>query len=91
MSFSYQLYVTTNAAEIGESGSVDIEVTAKDAGADGNTPAGTICLMLEPMVGITSITNADRVTGGADTEDDESYRERIIEAERNSAANRLVI
>lgn len=80
-----KLYVTTNAAEIGESGSVDIEVTAKDAGADGNTPAGTICLMLEPMVGITSITNADRVTGGADTEDDESYRERIIEAERNGS------
>lgn len=82
---SSKLYITLETAEIDENGSVDISIKANTAGADGNTAADTVCLMLVPMEGITSITNKDIVTGGADIETDDSYRKRIIEAERNGS------
>ena len=77
-------YQSIESAQI-ISGSVDIHVESVEAGAEYNTPEDTVVLMETPLGGITSITNCDVITGGADDETDDDYRKRIIEAERSGS------
>ncbi len=71
------LFRTMEDAEIGSEGQADISVTAVSPGKGGNVPARAVSLMLKPVKGIDRITNHEAITGGTDTEDDESLRERI--------------
>ncbi len=82
---SSKIYVSDEAAAIGEDGTVDIAVTAAEAGVDYNTGADTVCLMVNSISGIVSITNAEVITGGADEETDDELRQRVIYAERNGS------
>lgn len=59
------------------SGKIDITVQAVVAGKGGNVTNDTITIMREPMKGITSITNAAAITGGAAEESDDSLRQRL--------------
>lgn len=72
---------------IGEDGTIEIQVMASEAGTKGNVPAGTITLMMTPMEGITSITNQNPITGGAEEESDDALRGRIDEADAASEAS----
>lgn len=72
---------------IGEDGTIEIQVVASEAGTKGNVPAGTITLMMTPMEGITSITNQNPITGGAEEEGDDALRGRIDEADAASEAS----
>ena len=65
--------------------SVDIPITAVEAGVGSNVRAGSISIAFRPITGVVSIANAEAVTGGTDIEDDETYRERILEAYRAEA------
>ena len=80
-------FLTTEEVTIGETGTAEVGVIAAEIGLEGNVPAGSIAIMADPMTGITAVTNPERITGGTLEEDDESLRERILEAERAGEAS----
>ena len=53
-----------------------VETFASEAGVTGNVPAGSINVMPKPPVGIDKVINRSAMAGGADSENDESLRER---------------
>lgn len=73
-------YVTTQAGSIpvGET-QTDLEVEAAEAGAAWNVPAGRIIYLALPPSGIIACSNPEALTGGTDSEEDESLRQRIME------------
>ena len=68
---------TTEAGTI-SGGEVSLSVEAEDPGSDHNVGAGTITLLISPINGITSVTNAVATGGGTDVEEDEAYRARLL-------------
>lgn len=68
---------------IGESGKDTFNIRCLVPGKIGNVPAGTIVGLQEPISGVTKIENEKPTSGGTDREDDDSYRERILEHHRN--------
>lgn len=82
------VYFATNAyAEI-LAGDTEVEVacSALEAGEDSNgIMTGAIDSLVDPIPYVASVTNTDESAGGADTESDESLRDRIfIAPSRNS-------
>lgn len=73
------LFETLYEGVIGTNGQIDIEVEAVDAGSLGNVAAGRINRMDITDENILSLQNNAATSGGYDVEDDESYRERLIE------------
>lgn len=65
---------------IPEEGKVKVPIIAANGGIASNTKAETVILMLRPIEGISRLYNEEDITGGTDEEDNESYRERIMEA-----------
>lgn len=63
--------------EEGESFCV-VEAEASAVGSMGNVPADSICQMVLAPVGIARCSNTQAFKGGADVEDDESLRGRIM-------------
>lgn len=82
-----QRYVTTEAGTIavGET-QTDLPVEAAEAGAAWNTAAGRIVYLALPPSGVTACTNPLALTNGADSEDDEALRARVL-ATYNRLAN----
>lgn len=77
-------YQTTADATIGGSGSVDVVVTALEAGAAGDRGAGTVLSLVSPITGVDAgATTAAGLSEGADLEADEDYRARILYKKRN--------
>lgn len=62
-------------------GQAVITIVADDAGQAGNAPAGTALNIESPIVGINAslLVTAGALTGGADIEDDDSLRARVLE------------
>lgn len=73
-------YEVTEGGEIPGGGSIDLPVEALASGAAGNAPAAAVTLLQSEVAGVEAVTNADPITGGTDPEDDESLRDRLIEA-----------
>jgi uncharacterized phage protein gp47/JayE len=65
---------------IGVSGTLDLAVTAIAAGSAGNVQAGTVSVPQPAITDVVAVTNAVAMTGGADVEDDEVLRDRVVEA-----------
>lgn len=59
---------------------VDIEVRAVAPGAQGNIAKGTIVSLAAVPTGISQCTNLERFQGGADEEDDDSLRVRVLDS-----------
>lgn len=61
-------------------GTATASVSAEEAGADGNTDAGVVLSFVSPVAGVdTDATVASGgLDGGADTESDESLRQRLL-------------
>lgn len=59
---------------------VDIPVQAVEPGSAGNVIAGSVRLLAVAPVGITGCTNPYAMGGGADAEDDEQLRKRILDS-----------
>lgn len=76
-------YETLEAAEIIEDvngvGSVDVSIQSVEAGINGNGAANTVILQEDLIEGIMSVTNPEPISGGMEAEDDDSFRERIME------------
>ena len=76
-------FVTTETVVLaaGES-SVDAPAEAEEAGSGGNAGAGTVVWMAAMPAGVTRCTNPSPFQGGADEEDDEALRSRILDTYR---------
>lgn len=57
----------------------DAAATCLQAGSIGNAPAGAVCLLTEAPNYISAVRNPAAFTGGADAEDDEGLRRRLLE------------
>lgn len=62
--------------------SQDFLVEAVTGGVAGNVAVDTIKVMMTPLSTITYVTNPEAISGGTALEEDESLRERIMEAIR---------
>lgn len=70
-------FETVANATLNGAGETVAAVRAVEAGAGGNVATGTISLMVEPIAGVTGLTNLAGMTGGADVESDESLLDRF--------------
>lgn len=72
---------TTDADAIIASGTATAAVTAVTAGADGNSAANTMLVLVSPIAGINSTATvaAGGLTAGTDTESDDDLRDRLID------------
>ena len=73
------IFEATEEAVIPETGIVSVPIQAITAGVQGNVITNTITLMVNPIKEITSITNSESLSGGTEEENDDNYRERILE------------
>jgi len=73
------IFKTIQKAMIGAGGSVDVSVVAIEPGASGNVAPGAITVLVEPLAGVSAVTNSAATSGGLDEEDDDSLRDRILE------------
>ena len=81
------IFETAESGVINEQGEVTVSSVCTEAGMIGNVPAGVIVLMVEPVQGVASVTNPEPFTGGTDIEDDDTFRERILDAWRFPATS----
>lgn len=72
-----QEYAVTASGTI-SGGFVDLPIQAAENGVAGNTPASSVTLLMTPVVGVTSVTNQAAISGGADVEEDDPYRDRLM-------------
>ncbi|WP_418162866.1 baseplate J/gp47 family protein [Pantoea vagans] len=70
---------TTTAAATSAGGVLRVPVVCDTAGKAGNTDDGLAMRLVSPITGLTSAGVADSVQGGADVEDLEVWRARVIE------------
>lgn len=71
---------TTDAEVTITGGVATSDITAQDAGANGNVAADTITALEIAISGVSSLTNSSPTTGGSDTETDPALRLRGKEA-----------
>ena len=66
-------------------GTATVTVVADEAGQDGNTDSGTSLTLDSPIEGVeaTATVASDGLTSGADVEDDDSLRTRVLERIKN--------
>lgn len=76
-------FVTTEDAVLAKGElSVDVPAQAVEAGTGGNASAETVVRMAAVPVGIAGCRNPEAFSGGLDSEEDESLRERVLETFR---------
>lgn len=76
-------YVTTQDGTIEQGESYcEVQAVAASPGTAGNVPAGSITIMALAPNGVSSCYNPQGFTGGADAEDDEQLRERVLNTYR---------
>ncbi|KEH90628.1 baseplate J/gp47 family protein [Clostridium botulinum] len=72
-------FIETKAIE--ESGFTNIKAKCLTPGTIGNVLSNVITVLITPINGVEKITN-EEFTGGTNLEDEEHFRERVMEAER---------
>lgn len=72
-----------NDITIGQLGSADTTATCMVYGSIGNVAKNTIKILMKSISGVESITNPQDFKNGTEIEDEESFRERVLEAYRN--------
>lgn len=72
----YVQTITSGVMDIGVT-SLDIPVQAVTSGANGNVPAGLLTTLVQSAPGITSVTNAQALSGGTAQESDDQLRARF--------------
>lgn len=73
--------------QIGSTGKVIVKAQCDTAGSVGNVEANTITEFAMSYDGLTAVTNPAPAYDGFDTEDDETFRERVIIYLEESAVN----
>jgi uncharacterized phage protein gp47/JayE len=79
-----QVYSTDSAYTIGAGGTVNVNFTADEAGADGNDDSGAVLTFVSPIVNVnTTVTiDANGIGNGADEETDTAFSLRILTRKR---------
>lgn len=77
-------FETDEDAVIGEEGQIYVNITALEAGEEGNVAANTIILQDEPDEDIASVTNPEPTHSGTEEESDDDYYDRIAAEYENS-------
>jgi uncharacterized phage protein gp47/JayE len=88
LALSGQQWTTTAAATLDSSGSAVVAVQASTAGLAGNMPSGTKLAVQTPLIGLSvqsATVSSAGITGGADIEAVEDWRQRIIQRIRTPA------
>lgn len=70
-------FVTTESGTISAT-TVDLNVEATVAGAEGNVGANTITNLVSPNAGVSAVANPSALTGGSDVETDEDLSYRVL-------------
>ncbi|HHX87693.1 MAG TPA: baseplate J/gp47 family protein [Firmicutes bacterium] len=81
------MFETTEEAIIDGEGEATARARCAEPGTTGNVPAGVIVLMADPIEGITDVVNPEPFTGGTEIEEDDAFRQRILEAVRLPATS----
>ena len=78
-----QVYLTDAAYTI-SGGQALMDLTAKEAGIDGNEEGGAALSFVSPIIGIdsTATIESSGIDGGADEEELEDYRQRVLNRKR---------
>jgi uncharacterized phage protein gp47/JayE len=71
-------FETLEEVVIGSSGDAVVSIRAIDAGKNGNVPAKAITLPSQYISGLSAVYNETPTSGGTDDEDDDAYRNRIL-------------
>lgn len=75
------LYQTISEAKILKgSNYVSVEVESVKSGSDTNIAPEYVDILVSPISGVSSIKNPYKISGGADEEPDELFRQRVIES-----------
>ncbi|ASN68298.1 putative baseplate J family protein [uncultured Caudovirales phage] len=74
----------TETKTIDATGIANINAKCLAEGSIGNVLANTITVLSIPINGVESVTNEESFQGGTDIEDEEAYRERLLEAEKEN-------
>ena len=72
----------TETKSINDTGSVCISAKCTEKGIVGNVEPNNITIAISPINGVESITNEENFKGGTEIEDEEHFRERVINAEK---------
>lgn len=62
---------------------IPVGATAQNVGVEGNIVVGAVTIVSDGPAGLTGVTNGIPFTGGADEEDSETYRARLLDFIRN--------
>lgn len=75
------IFESTEEVQLDAEGKAEIPVVCTEAGYDGNMPANSVVMMVYRLIGISSVTNDEPMTGGTDEESDDDLRDRIVAAD----------
>jgi len=87
ISYGDIVFTATEAKTIPAIGYIDVYFLCNTAGTVGNVATGTVFTFDGNYYGLTSAVAVSKGIGGADKEDDESYRERILYKIQNEAGS----
>jgi len=76
-------YATTASATVAGDGTLSVAIAATDPGASGNADPGAAVTLGAAVVGVNAAGTAGALTGGADLEEDDSLRARMLTAYAN--------
>ena len=72
---------------INERGFAYVKAECVSPGSIGNVLKDSITILIDSISGVESITNEENFNGGTDIEDEEHFRERILEEYKNEATS----
>lgn len=72
------VFITVAEATIPAGGTITVSVIAALAGSRGNVGAGSVTMVPVSVAGVDSVTNSAAMVGGADSESDTSFRDRLL-------------
>lgn len=72
---------------INESENITVKAECKEPGIIGNVKKGSITLLIKPINGVKALINEEDFKGGTDIEDEEHFRERVLEEYKNEATS----
>lgn len=84
------LFETVEEVTITE-GTASVNILAREAGSKGNVAVGAITEIINPIAGVSAVSNPNPTTGGQDAESDEYFRSRYLDEVREPATGDNVV
>lgn len=85
--FNNLVYTVQEYKRINSDGIAKVKAVCETAGVIGNVPANSITEFLTDYQGLTSVNNPEPAFDGFDREDDETYRQRVLDYLKEDATN----